>query len=354
MSRDITWWRGQDLNLRPSGYEPDELPDCSTPRRRAFRLPIPSVDAKPVRAYNCPVQSVDGAVSVISGAGSGIGRATARSLARRGSAVVVSDLDEQRAAAVANEIEASGGRATSARCDVSSDDDVAALADTALATFGRVDIVMSNVGVIAKGLPLDIPMEAWSSIIDVNLLGTVRVVRAFLPQLLEQGSGHVVTTGSTAGLFPYAFDRLPYAATKAAVVTLTESLALYLRPRGIGVTCFCPAGVITNIVEQIREYGPPTPVQAPQVPLITAEDAGELVVQGILDDRLLVVSSAEVAEMVEQHALDPRRLPAFADRTIWKAQHDRRRTVGTRERKSSPRSSACRHRSGATTTSPTS
>jgi NAD(P)-dependent dehydrogenase (short-subunit alcohol dehydrogenase family) len=250
------------------------------------------------------MRSVEGAVAVITGAGSGIGRATARSLARRGCAVLVSDLDEARAASVAAELEAEGGRAASVRCDVAHDDDVLTLADTALSTFGRVDIVMSNVGVIAKGLPLDIPIEAWSSIIDVNLLGTVRVLHAFLPRLLEQGRGHVVTTGSTAGLFPYAFDRLPYTATKAAVVALTESLALYLRPRGIGVTCFCPAGVVTNIVEQIREYGSPTPVQAPPVPLITAEEAGELVVQGILEDRLLVLSSAEVAEMVERHALD--------------------------------------------------
>jgi NAD(P)-dependent dehydrogenase (short-subunit alcohol dehydrogenase family) len=130
------------------------------------------------------------------------------------------------------------------------------------------------------------------------------VLRAFLPSLLEQGSGHVVTTGSTAGLFPYAFDRLPYAATKAAVVALTESLALYLRPRGIGVTCFCPAGVITNIVEQIRQYGPSTPVQVPQLPLITADEAGELVVQGILEDQLLVVTDAAVTEMIGRHALD--------------------------------------------------
>ena len=217
---------------------------------------------------------------------------------------MVSDIDQARAAGVAAEIEALGGRAVAARCDVASDEDVAALADTAQSAFGRVDIVMSNVGVIAKGLPLEIPIDAWSSIIDINLLGTVRVVREFLPSLLGQGSGHVVTTGSTAGLFPYAFDRLPYTATKAAVVAFTESLALYLRPRGIGVTCFCPAGVITNIVEQIREYGPSTPVQTPQLPLITADAAGELVVQGIVEDRLLVLTGAEAAEMVERHALD--------------------------------------------------
>ncbi len=250
------------------------------------------------------MRSVEGAVAVITGAGSGIGRATAISLARRGCAVLVSDVDETRAETVAAEIDAAGGRAASARCDVSSDDDVAALADIAPSTLGRVDIVMSNVGVIAKGLPLEIPLEAWSSILDVNLLGTVRVLRAFLPGLLEQGSGHVVTTGSTAGLFPYAFDRLPYAATKAAVVALTESLALYLRPRGIGVTCFCPAGVLTNIVEQIREYGPSTAVQAPQVPLISADEAGELVVEGILQDRLLVVTDSAVTEMIERHAAD--------------------------------------------------
>jgi NAD(P)-dependent dehydrogenase (short-subunit alcohol dehydrogenase family) len=250
------------------------------------------------------MQSVDGAVAVITGAGSGIGRATALSLAHRGCAVLVSDLDEARAGSVATEIETLGGRAASARCDVARDDEVTALAEITWSTFGRVDIVMSNVGVIAKGLPLEIPIDAWSSIIDINLLGTVRVLRAFLPGLLEQASGHVVTTGSTAGLFPYAFDRLPYAATKAAVVALTEALALYLRPRGIGVTCFCPAGVITNIVEQIREYGPPTPVQAPQLPLITAEEAGELVVQGILDNRLLVLTGTEVSDMVDRHALD--------------------------------------------------
>jgi NAD(P)-dependent dehydrogenase (short-subunit alcohol dehydrogenase family) len=250
------------------------------------------------------MQSVDGAVAVITGAGSGIGRATALSLGRRGCAVIVSDIDEARAASVTAEIETLGSRAASARCDVAHDENVASLAEIARSTFGRVDIVMSNVGVIAKGLPLEIPIDAWSSIIDINLLGTVRVLRAFLPSLLEQGSGHVVTTGSTAGLFPYAFDRLPYAATKAAVVALTESLALYLRPRGIGVTCFCPAGVITNIVEQIRQYGPSTPVQVPQLPLITADEAGELVVQGIPEDRLLVVTDAAVTEMIERHAID--------------------------------------------------
>jgi NAD(P)-dependent dehydrogenase (short-subunit alcohol dehydrogenase family) len=250
------------------------------------------------------MRSFGGAVAVITGAGSGIGRAAALALAERGCAVAVGDKDPGRAAAVVAEITERGGRSIGVECDVTRDDHVTGLRDATASGLGRVDIVMSNVGVIAKGLPLEIPMDAWASVIDANLMGTVRVLHAFLPALLQQRSGHVVTTGSTAGLFPYAYDRLPYAATKASVVALTESLALYLRPRGIGVSCFCPAGVMTNIVEQIREYGPATPVQAPQVPIISAEEAAELVVQGIVEDRLLILSHPEAAAMAERHVMD--------------------------------------------------
>jgi NAD(P)-dependent dehydrogenase (short-subunit alcohol dehydrogenase family) len=251
------------------------------------------------------VKDFTGTVTVITGAGSGIGRATALSLARRGGHVVVTDIDESRALAVADEVAAAGlSRGIGLRCDVRDLAAVAAVRDATLSTFGRLDIVISNVGILAKGMPLEIPLEAWEEIIDVNLTGTVRVLNTFLPILVEQGSGHLVTTGSVAGLFPYAYDRLPYAATKGAVVTLTEALALYLEPLGIGVSCLCPAGVITNITEQIREFGPPTPVQAPPVPVITAEQAGELVVQGILDGRFLILTHPAAQELVDAHGTD--------------------------------------------------
>jgi NAD(P)-dependent dehydrogenase (short-subunit alcohol dehydrogenase family) len=248
------------------------------------------------------MKSVHDTVTVITGAGSGIGRATALSLARRGGHVVVTDIDEGRAVAVADEVTAAGSaRGLGLRCDVTDLAAIEAVRDATLSTFGRLDIVMSNVGILAKGMPLEIPLAAWETIIDVNLTGTVRVLNTFLPILVEQGSGHVVTTGSVAGLFPYAYDRLPYAATKGAVVTLTEALALYLEPLGIGVSCLCPAGVMTNIAEQVREYGPPAPLQSPPVPVIAAEQAGELVVQGILDGQFLILTHPAAQDLVTAH-----------------------------------------------------
>jgi NAD(P)-dependent dehydrogenase (short-subunit alcohol dehydrogenase family) len=284
------------------GADPADEGSCHGPPSAILRRVI--VDSIPFNRYGSAMEDVNGTVAVLTGGGSGIGRATAHALARRGSKLIVSDIDIERAKVVAGEIEEGGGRAKAVRCDVSLSEDVTALSETALREYGRVDIVMSNVGVIAKGDPLDIPFEAWESIIDINLLGTVRVLQAFLPVLIEQGSGHVVTTGSTASLFPYAYDRLPYVATKAAVLALTESLALYARPRGIGVTCFCPAGVMTNIVEQIRQYGPSTPVQSPQLAVISAEDAAELLVQGILRNKLMVLTDPLAAPMIQDHAAD--------------------------------------------------
>ena len=131
---------------------------------------------------------------------------------------------------------------------------------------------MNNVGVLAVGPVEDIPLEGWQRVIDINLMSVVRSLTVFLPGLLEQGSGHIVNTASTAGLFPYGFDRLPYTTTKHAIVGLSESLAVYLRPRGIGVSCFCPAGVMTNIMEQITFYGEPRPPRGPDFGVVDADD----------------------------------------------------------------------------------
>jgi len=244
---------------------------------------------------------IEDAAAVITGAGSGIGRATALELARRGARVVVSDVDADRAVAVANEI---GDGATGIACDVTELADLERLRDTCVERYGRVDIVMNNVGVLAVGPPEVIPLEEWQRLIDINLLGVVRSNLVFLPVLLEQRRGHIVNTASMAGLLPYGYDRLPYTTTKHAIVGMSEALALYLRPQGIGVSCLCPAGVVTNIVEQIRFFGGATAPRGPSLPTVEADVVGELVADAIDAGRFLILTTPEVQSELVERATD--------------------------------------------------
>jgi NAD(P)-dependent dehydrogenase (short-subunit alcohol dehydrogenase family) len=238
---------------------------------------------------------LDGAAAVVTGAGSGIGRACAREFARRGARVVVSDIRADRAVEVADEITHEGGTALALRVDVTDDADLRALRDLCLASFGRVDLVMNNVGVIAMGPPESLPLAEWQRIVDINMLGIVRSNLMFLPLLLEQGRGHVVNTASESGLFAHGFDRLPYVTTKHAVVGMTESLAIYLRPKGIGVTLLCPSGVATNIVEQISVFGEPSrPRSLPAHPVADADTVGLLVADAVADGTFFVVTAPQV------------------------------------------------------------
>ncbi len=166
-------------------------------------------------------------------------------------------------------------------------------------------MVFNNVGVIASGLPLDIPIDEWRRILETNVLSIVRSNAVFLPGLIEQGSGHVVNTGSTAGLYPYAYDRMPYSTAKAAVISLSESMALYLRPLGIGVSCLCPGPVRTNIIEQNRVSGPGLGIRAPKLALMDPAAVADLVVAGIRDDRFLVLTHPEVHDTLVARADDP-------------------------------------------------
>jgi NAD(P)-dependent dehydrogenase (short-subunit alcohol dehydrogenase family) len=244
-------------------------------------------------------------VAVVTGAGSGIGRATARAFAAAGASVVAVDLRPDRADETVAEIAGAGGRAVAAAADVSTDGSLEPVRDLALERFGCVDVVFNNVGVIASGRPLDIPIAEWRRILETNVLSIVRSNAVFLPLLIERGAGHVVNTASTAGLYPYAYDRMPYSTAKAAVVSLSESMALYLRPLGIGVTCLCPGPVRTNIIEQNRVSGPGLGFRAPKLPLVDPEHVADLVVDGIRRERFLVLTHPEVHDTLVARAADP-------------------------------------------------
>ena len=167
-----------------------------------------------------------GRVAVVTGAASGIGRALAEAFARAGSAVVVADLDGAEAEVVAAGIRAAGGEAEAVAVDVSDAAAVDQLAATTLERFGRVDVLCNNAGVSTFNLLRDQTLDDWRWVFDVNLWGVVHGLQTFVPIMRDQGTpAHIVNTASIAGLLSGVAFIGPYAATKVAVVSISETLA---------------------------------------------------------------------------------------------------------------------------------
>jgi NAD(P)-dependent dehydrogenase (short-subunit alcohol dehydrogenase family) len=236
---------------------------------------------------------VDGKVAVITGG------ATALELARRGTDIVVADVNDGRIAEVQAEVEGLGRRYLGVHCDVTNDADIERMRDAAISTMGHVDIVMSNAGVAMIGPPEGLSMAEWDWILQINLYGVIRNVRAFLPHLLERGSGHLVNTASVAGLFAYAWDHPTYITAKFAVTGFTEAIALYVKPLGIGVTLLTPGLVESNMgetarmggIDDISKWIRSIPLETP----VSADAVGVLVADAIRDDRYHVMTHPEEA-----------------------------------------------------------
>ena len=253
---------------------------------------------------------VEGTVAVITGGASGIGRATALELARRGADIVVADFNDARIAETEAEVTALGRRYLGVHCDVAEDADVERLRDEALGEMGHVEIVMSNAGVVMLGPPEGLSMEEWDWLLQINLYGVIRTVRAFLPHLLERGSGYLVNTASVAGLYAYSWDNPAYITAKHGVVGLTEALALYLAPLGIGVSVLCPSLVATNMgdtarfggVDDLTRWMAPMPFEEAMDPALV----GPMVADAIRDERYLILTDPEpIRERIARHGADP-------------------------------------------------
>jgi NAD(P)-dependent dehydrogenase (short-subunit alcohol dehydrogenase family) len=191
-------------------------------------------------------------VAVVTGAGSGIGRAIALRLAGAGAIVHCVDLNKTNAEAVAREC----GNGVGHQVDVSSADTMKALADSLFASRGHVDILINNAGVAHAGKIVDCEIEDWRRLLDVNVMGVVHGIHMFLPRMLEQKTpGHIVNTASGAGLFANP-GMGPYCMSKHAIVGLSQVLAAELYGTPIGVTILCPGIVNTSILQasQFRGY----------------------------------------------------------------------------------------------------
>jgi NAD(P)-dependent dehydrogenase (short-subunit alcohol dehydrogenase family) len=184
-------------------------------------------------------------VSVITGAGSGVGRASAERFAEEGASVLVADIDLDRAKETVAAIDAAGGRAIAERCDVAEDADVAALVESAVGHFGRLDIMFNNVGIPTPRLGMsfeDHTLEDFERLSAVNFRGVFLGCRHAVIRFKQQGGGGVIlNTGSVAGLV--GWGGTVYGATKGGVNQLSRALAVEEAPFGIRVNAICPAGM---------------------------------------------------------------------------------------------------------------
>ena len=190
----------------------------------------------------------DGAVAIVTGAASGIGRALAEALAAQGADVVLADLQAELAEEVAAAIRQRGGSATSAALDVRDADAVEALVATTFDRAGRLDMLFNNAGIAVAGQAEEHEVADWKKIVDINILGVAHGVAAAYPRMLEQGFGHIVNTASMAGLLPTP-SLTAYGTTKHAVVGMSRSLRAEAASRGVRVSAVCPGVIRTPIFD---------------------------------------------------------------------------------------------------------
>jgi NAD(P)-dependent dehydrogenase (short-subunit alcohol dehydrogenase family) len=245
-----------------------------------------------------------GRVTVVTGGASGIGQAMCRRFAAEGASVVVADIDAPGAAAVAQDI---GGLAVP--CDVSVEADVAALVDTTLLSFDRIDLFCANAGILWGSRPddpagiigPDAPDVAWERIWRVNVMAHVYAARAVVPRMLDQGGGHLLVTASAAGLLTL-LGNAPYSVTKHAAVALAEWLAITYGDQGLRVSCLCPQLVRTDMLAgataATKERG------LGDLDVLEPEAVADAVVHGLREEQFLILPHPDVAEFFRRKAAD--------------------------------------------------
>ncbi len=232
---------------------------------------------------------------LITGGGSGLGRAIALRYASAGWRIGLADISLERAEAVAAEARALGVQADAFHVDVSSDSSVLALRDDVTARWGGVDHLYNNAGVSSGGSLLQTSIDDWRWMLDINLLSVVRGCQAFLPGMVAQGTGHIVNTASFAGLAG-AGGLSSYSVAKAGVVTLSETLRaeLALADSAVRVSVVCPSFFRTNLLENFRG---PERARGMAHKLMekageTADDIARLVVDAVMAGRFLIIPTA--------------------------------------------------------------
>ena len=228
---------------------------------------------------------------VITGAASGIGRGLALAFAKERCTILLADINEAGLNKTCEMVRQAGGNPEVFLCDVSKLDDVMRMADHCFKTWGKVDILVNNAGVASVGIMGDIPIKNWEWIVSINFWGVVYGCHAFVPRMKKQGCGHIVNVASIAGIISSA-EMSPYNATKAATISISETLKSELAPYKIGVTVLCPTFIKTNLMETMRytdEFQKQCSVVGVESAKWTPEMIADLVINAVKKNKLYVV-----------------------------------------------------------------
>ena len=253
---------------------------------------------------------IRGKVAVITGAGSGIGRATSIRLAHDGASIVVADVDAPGGTETVKQIESAGGRATFVKADVTQEADARKMIDTAVEKFGGLDILYNNAG-IGTGIPgfPDAALTQWRRVIDIDLTAVIMGTWIAAPIMEKRGGGAIINTASMAGLYPHRQDPI-YGAAKAGVVNFTHSCAPWASEKKIRVNCVCPGIVDTPMVRRGIEAATKAGLKSwAPAKILQAEDIADAVAFLIRDDSLFGCS-LEVRPSGRQ-IVDPRPAPGI-------------------------------------------
>ncbi|MFC1919408.1 SDR family oxidoreductase [Chloroflexota bacterium] len=229
------------------------------------------------------MKKFEGRVALVTGGGSGIGRASALIFAREGAKVVVANITPKGGEETSQIIEDSGGRSMFVEADIAKAAEVEALVEEVISKYGRLDCAHNNAGIFGMmANTADYAEEEWDQVIDINLKGVWLCMKYELRQMIEQGNGAIVNMSSHAGLRGVSNGMPAYVASKHGVVGLTKAAALEYAGRGIRVNSVCPSGTITPLVLRLWERDPAMKQRAGMmVPLgrmATAEEVAEAVV----------------------------------------------------------------------------
>ena len=253
-------------------------------------------------------------VAVITGASSGIGRATAVALAREGVRVVLGARRTDRLQEAVEAIQGAGGNARAFRTDVTRPEEVTRLVDEAVGAFGRLDILVNNAGLGYFGRLESMPTEEIRHLFEVNVMGTIYGIQAAVPTMRSQRSGHIITISSVLGKRATPGSAI-YSATKFAQVALSESLRLELADAGIDVSVICPVSTTTEFFAVATARSPMK--HDPAGPVYTAEQVAEIIVRCARHPRTEVMVYPPVRLMVVLNAV----WPGLMDRALavyWK------------------------------------